>query len=138
MGETAAHASDSLARKLMEKGEQGHKLNFPDDDTEVHKKAATSEYIGVTYKNSKWYVIRYSKNAKNLVSNGYHDDEETAAHASDTLARKLMNKGEQDHKLNFPDDHTEVYKKAATSQYIGVSFNAYWKKWYAQRNSKNE
>jgi len=25
------------------------------------------------------------------------------------LARKLMKNGEQNHKLNFPGDHTEVY-----------------------------
>ena len=35
--EEAAHASDTLARKLMENGEQGHTLNFPDDETEVPK-----------------------------------------------------------------------------------------------------
>ena len=33
--EEAAHASDTLARKLIANGEQGHKLNFSDDDTEV-------------------------------------------------------------------------------------------------------
>jgi hypothetical protein len=36
-------------------------------------------------------------------------DEETAAHASDTLARKLTENGEKGHRLNFPDDYTEVY-----------------------------
>merc|ERR1712098_1014717 len=33
--ETAARASDALAIKLMANGEQNHKLNFPDEDTEV-------------------------------------------------------------------------------------------------------
>ena len=41
--------------------------------------------------------------------NGRYDNEETAAHASDTLARKLMSNGEQGHKLNFPDDDTKVF-----------------------------
>ena len=40
--ETAARASDTLARELMANGEQGHKLNFPDDDTEVHSEEVTS------------------------------------------------------------------------------------------------
>merc|ERR1712098_759438 len=107
--ETAAHASDTLARKLMEKGEQGHKLNFPDDHTEVHKKTTASEYIGVRYKDSKWYAQRYSKNERKNVFYGYYDNEETAAHASDTLARKLMENGRQDLKLNFSEDDTEVH-----------------------------
>merc|ERR1712058_210251 len=81
--ETAAHASDTLARKLMENGEQGHKLNFPDDHTEVHReKIQTSEYIGVTSKNSKWHVQRYNRQVKKLVYYGSYDNEETAAHAS--------------------------------------------------------
>jgi len=105
----AAHASDTLARKLMENGEQAHKLNFPDDETDVHKKRGYSQYIGVTYaKNiSKWKTQRYSKNENKAVSNGYYDTEEAAAYASDILASKLMESGEQCHKLNFPDDDTE-------------------------------
>merc|ERR1712098_235574 len=108
---TAAHASHTLARKLMENGEQGHKLNFPYDHIEVHaeKKTKASEYIGVRYKLSKWCVERRSKNEKKMVYYGCYDNEETAAHASDTLARKLMENGEQGHKLNFPDDHIEVH-----------------------------
>jgi len=141
--ETAAHASDTLARKLMNNGEQGHKLNFPDDDTEVHKKTATSQYIGVTYSAfwKKWHVQRKSKNEKKLVHNGGYDNEKTAAHASDTLARELTEKGEHGHKLNFPDDHTEVHpEKAATSEYIGVTYIHGQKhsKWRAQRYSRNE
>merc|ERR1712098_813494 len=100
--ETAAHASDTLARKLMENGEQSHKLNFPDDHTEVQPETIfSSEYIGVTKKNLKWRVRRWSKNEKKNFTNGSYDNEETAAHASDTLARKLMESGEQSHKLNF-------------------------------------
>merc|ERR1712098_638839 len=110
--ETAAHASDTLARQLMENGEKNLKLNFPDDYIEVYPdKKMTSKFIGVFYdkKNSKWCVQRRSKNENKVVSYGYYDDEETAAHASDTLARKLMENGKHTHKLNFPDDHTEVY-----------------------------
>merc|ERR1712098_275788 len=137
--ETAAHASDTLARKFMTKGEQGHKLNFPDDHTEVHheEKIQTSEHIGVRYRNSKWYAQRWSKNEKKLVYYGCHDNEETAAHASDTLARELLDNGEQGHKLNFIDDQIEVHpEKIFTSQYIGVTYNN--SKWHAQRWSKNE
>merc|ERR1712098_13840 len=111
--EKAAHASDTLARKLMENGEQKLKLNFPDDHTEVHReeKSITSKYIGVSYhkRDSRWRAQRHSKNENKCVSNGYYDDEETAAHASDTLARTLMENSEQILKLNFPDDHTKVY-----------------------------
>merc|ERR1712098_823263 len=113
--ETAAHASDTLARKLMENGEQKHKLNFPDDHTKVYpkEKEIASKFIGVAYTNkkSKWRVQRYSKNENKVAYIGSYEDEETAAHASDTLARKLMENGEQKLKLNFPDDHTEVYRE---------------------------
>merc|ERR1712034_251795 len=95
--ETAAHASDTLARKLLKNGEQDHKLNFPNDKTDVRpdEKTYTSEYIGVSYSkmHSIWRVNRRSKYEKKTVSNGLYDSEETAAHASDILARKLMNNG---------------------------------------------
>jgi len=58
---------------------------------------------------SKWRAQRWSRNDKKMVSNGYYDNEETAAHASDNLARRLIRNGEQKLKLNFPDDHTEVF-----------------------------
>jgi len=137
--EEAARASDTLARKLMEDGES-HRPNFPDDKTEVHKKQNSSNYIGVSYwkTRSKWKAQRYSKNENKLIFNGYHNTEKTAAHASDTLASKLIENGEQRHKLNFPDDKTEVYKKRNTSQYIGVSYNKKFSKWKAQRYNKNE
>jgi len=137
--EAAAHASDTLARKLMENGEQSHKLNFPDDDTEVYKKRCSSEYIGVSYRkrDAKWEAQRHSKNKKKSCYNGFYDTEEAAAHASDDLARKLMENGNQILKLNFPDDEAEVYKKRVTSEYIGVSYNKRAKKWKAQRR-KNE
>merc|ERR1712098_928855 len=70
-----------------------------------------NKYIGVFYdKNkSKWQVQRWSTNEKKNAYNGCYDDEEAAAHASDTLARKLMENGKQKLKFNFPDDHTEVH-----------------------------
>jgi len=117
--ETAAHASDTLARKLVANGEKNQNLNFPDDNTEVHwknyKVAATnfySEYIGVSYNKiaTVWQAYRRSKNKKKIVYNGTYKDENTAAHASDTLARELIEDGEH-HILNFPDDDTEVHKK---------------------------
>merc|ERR1712098_38670 len=99
--ETAARASDTLARKLMKNGEQTLKLNFPEDDTEVYqeKKKTSSKFIGViksfNKKESNWRAERWSKSENKTLFNGHHDDEETAAHASDTLARKLMKSGEQ-------------------------------------------
>merc|ERR1712098_455747 len=108
-----ARASDTLARKLMENGKQNLKLNFSDDYIEVYpkEKALTSKYIGVIYDKNKlrWKVQRWSKSENKVLYNGSYNNEKTAAHASDTLARKLMEDGEQRHKLNFPDDHTEVY-----------------------------
>jgi len=52
---------------------------------------------------------RHSKLEKKDVYNGVYENEERAAHASDTLARILIANGEQGHKLNFPDDNTEVF-----------------------------
>merc|ERR1712058_188845 len=142
--ETAAHASDTLARKLMENGEKGHKLNFPGDNTEVHPEEVecSSNYFGVSYNNrdTRWYVFRRSKNEKKNVYNGTYKDEETAAHASDTLARKLTANGEKGHKLNFPEDNTEVYPEEVkfSSNYIGVFYHKIRATWRAQRWNKNE
>jgi len=82
----------------MKNGGQYHALNFPDDESEVHveKRSITSNYIGVAKRNSKFHVQRWN------VNNGYYDDEEAAARASDTLAENLSVKGECGHKLNFP------------------------------------
>merc|ERR1712098_287058 len=111
-----AHASDTVARKLIKNGEQNHKLNFPDNGTVIIKsksfeKATSSQYIGVSYNESKsaWRAYRWRKNEKKMVYNGFYKDEETAAHASDTLAREFMANGGQKLKVNFPDDETEVY-----------------------------
>merc|ERR1712098_333112 len=108
--EKAAHATDTLARKLIANGEKGHKLNFPDDHNEVFPEKKTN-YFGVSYNknHATWTAQRRSKNGNKKVLNGVYKNEETAAHASDTVARKLIANGEKGHKLNFPDDHTEVY-----------------------------
>merc|ERR1712034_73787 len=114
--------SDTLARKLMKNGEQVRNLNFPDDDTEVHKRNS-SEYIGVSYfkKDTKWRAQRHSKlNENKMISNGHYDTEEAAARASYTLARRLMKNGEQGHKLNFPDDETEKENKRKRSNDLEI------------------
>merc|ERR1711925_35533 len=50
-----------------------------------------------------------------------------------------MSAGEQNLKLNFPGDKTEVYKKQLeTSKYIGVTYNAKRRRWQAQRWDKKE
>merc|ERR1712034_2957 len=123
--EEAARASDTLATKLMANGEKGHNLNYPDDNIEVWAKNRTN-YIGVNFqkRDLTWRVHRWSKNEKKTVHNGIFKNEEKAAHASDTLARKLIANGEKGHKLNFPDNNdTEVYAKKR-SNYIGLSYNA--------------
>merc|ERR1712098_312138 len=106
---------DTLARKLMTNGEKGHELNFPNDDTEVfpEKKKFLSQFVGVVYniKGSKWQARRYIKHEKRILYNGSYDNEERAARASDTLARKLIINGEKGHKLNFPNDETEVFQE---------------------------
>merc|ERR1712098_725278 len=141
---TAVHASDTLARKLTANGEEGHKLNFPNDDTEVfpEEKTKSSQYIGVNYREdtSKWQAKRYSKHEKKEFYNGSYDNEETAAHASDTLARKLNANTEQGHNLNFPNDDTEMFpvEKPSSSQYIGVRYDVKTSKWRAHRRSKHE
>merc|ERR1712098_852908 len=118
MGEAAARASDTLARKLMANGEQAHKLNFPHDETEVFpedKKGSYSQFICVSYdiNTTKWRAKRHSTLEKKIINNGSYENEETAARASDTLARKFMANGQQAHKLNFLDDDTEVFPDRA-------------------------
>jgi hypothetical protein len=141
--ETAAHASDTLARKLIKNGEQGHKLNFPFDLSEVYpNKKKYSKYFGVSYNinNLKWCSFRWNKKESKTIFNGYYDNEETAARASDTLARKLMKNGEDDQKLNFPYDGSEVYysKEEKYSKYFGVSYSKNHSKWCSCRYSKHK
>ena len=146
--ETAAHASDTLARKLMANGEQNHKLNFPEDDTEVFpvkvtaqlgkininfekfttiEKKSSSQYIGVKKesKSANWRAQRHSKLEKTMIYYGTYDNEEAAARASDTLARKLLANGEQNHRLNFSNDDTEIFPEEVTEQLgkINISKN---------------
>lgn len=168
--ETAAHASDTLARILLAHGERdrlGLQLNFPNDATTVYPEENTifgssdrnvddllvakigedeyikirdhSKYFGVSYneKRLKWNARRWSTVESKNIYNGSYSDEERAAHASDTLARKLIAGGEQGHKLNFPDDHTEVNPERRTvSKYVGVTYDVDKSKWCAQRRSE--
>jgi len=142
MKRTAAHASDILARKLIANGENGHELNFPDDDTE---EITPSIYMGVSYhkKDKKWLVWRHSKKEKKMINNRSYKNEETAAHASDILARKLMANGEEGHELNFPKDHTTMHPKVRpeenkTSKFIGVSYKLNRSMWSVMRRSKHK
>merc|ERR1712098_16781 len=88
------------------------KVNFPNDESGVYPKEKTtsSKYFGVTFnkKISKWKVQRWSKHENKIFNNGYFENEEIAAHASDTLARQLVKKGEQGHKINFDDDDIQA------------------------------
>ena len=61
-------------------------------------------------------IVAYAKgkNVNKVVYYGLYDNEQTAAHASDTLARQLMKNGELNLKLNFPDDNTEVHRIEVT------------------------
>jgi len=142
--ETAAHASDTLARSFIENGEQNHKLNFNDNGTEVCAKKQISKYTGVSYHESKakWVATRRCKDKKKTIYNGTYNKEETAAHASDTLVRILIANGEQNQRLNFPDDETEVYPEKKISKYIGVYYNKRKANnvtnWEAKRWSKKE
>merc|ERR1712098_780204 len=90
--ETAARASDTLARELMANGEQNHKLNFLGDSTEVYarERETSSKYFGIYYneKLKRWIAQKWSKKEKKTLTNGYYKDEKTAARASDTLVRK--------------------------------------------------
>jgi len=146
--EAAARASDSLAKRLMENGEVNHKLNFA-EDSEVKadlmiksSEKKSSEYVGVAYlkKKSTWCVSRWSKKEKKTMYNGRFEDEETAARVSDILARKLIANGEHGHKLNFPENDSEVYQEGVllkkASKYYGVCFCQ--DKWQAKRWSKDE
>merc|ERR1712098_998421 len=69
----------------------------------------TSKYIGISYneKMKRWLVYRWSKRDRKAFSDGWYRDEEAAARASDTLARKFMVSSDQNIKLNFPDDVIE-------------------------------
>merc|ERR1712098_779845 len=53
--------------------------------------------FGVTYnkRREEWRAERWSKKERKPVYHGTYKDEETAAHASDTLARKLIANGEK-------------------------------------------
>ena len=85
--------------------------NICGERAEDFEKRKSSSHIGVFYREGRWQALRRSKHEKKNVYNGCYENEETAAHASDTFARTLMKNGEQILKLNFPDDCTEVCQK---------------------------
>jgi len=132
--ETAAHASDTLARILMGTGRQKHRLNFPNDLIDVYpnvtKKLKSSSFLGVYYRkeSARWVACRLSKKVKKMMSYGTYKDEETAARASDALAIKLVQNGEKNHKLNFPDDTVEfesqMKKRKGKNTNFGASANS--------------
>ena len=64
------------------------------------------KYFGVSYdrRDFVWSACRRSKKQNQLVHNGTYKYEDTAAHAGDTLARKLIANDKKGHKLNFPED----------------------------------
>merc|ERR1712098_190932 len=103
---------------------------------------SSSRFIGVYYnkQQDRWRALRWNKNEKALFYNGIYKDEETAAQASDTLARILNGNGSQNHKLNFPDDLRSVYqqKMKSSSNFIGVSLRKNCARWMAFRRSKHE
>merc|ERR1712098_339556 len=123
--DTAARASDNLARKLMSEGERILKLNFPSEKTEVYtEQVETSKYIGVAFvaKRQRWQAQRWDNKDNKQVYNGCnHKDEETAARASDTLARKMMRNGEQNLKLNFSDD--DGLRKYKRKRFYGLGMS---------------
>merc|ERR1712034_131276 len=117
--------------------EQGHKLNFPGDESKVHKKKTSSKFIGVSCdKNkSKWKAQRWRKCEKNSIYNeAYHNEEETA-HESDTLVRKLTKNCKQNLKLNFTDHKIEF---SNVIDFIGVGSKKKCLGWRAQKQNKHE
>merc|ERR1711964_928080 len=105
-----------MGRALMKNGDKEMKLNFPYDEIEVWAEKKTSpKYVGLSWikSKSKWRVERWSKVQGTNVYNGYfnRDEEMRAAHASDDLARKLKNAGEEGHKLNFSENAADENSK---------------------------
>jgi len=66
---------------------------------------ASDTFIGVSLDIllNEWVAHRHSTKEDHRFITGTYQDEETAAFASDCLARKLIANGEKGHKLNFPD-----------------------------------
>jgi len=115
---TAAQASDTLARLLMrEDNELKLDLNFENNFTEVYP--WSSFFIGVSYKPrlyAKWRARRWSFQQNKAVLSGTYRDQESAAHASDEIARNLILNGEKGHKLNFLGD--DEYDKIRHSGHL--------------------
>merc|ERR1711964_230686 len=100
-GEENGELTENTTPEVMVKIEEDESVN----------KGFSSRYLGVSWnKNySKWHVQRISKLDGRIVHGGNFnvDEEMKAALASDILAIKLMQKGEEGHKFNFPTDGTE-------------------------------
>merc|ERR1712098_661110 len=122
--ETAAHASDTLARELMNNGEHRHMLNFPDENIGLHvgQDGTCLFYLGIYqtiagHRFKRWQAHRWNKDEARTDSNACcYKNEETAAHASDTLAKQLSRNGQQGHKFNFPEfdwSDQEIYPEIA-------------------------
>jgi hypothetical protein len=133
--ETAAHASDALARELIANGERGHRLNFPNDKEKEElsladgetKRRKVSEYIGVYYnrKHNVWRASRQSKTKRKMVHNGSYRDQETAAQASDALARFLMANGDTNLKMNFREENIEDHNHQKNKRKRPFEFENY-------------
>ena len=91
----------------------------------IFEEEPSSKFIGVSWNksHSKWQVSRWSKIQGKTIYNGrYNRNEETkAAHASDTLAKELIADGEENHKLNFLNDETEVWAEKVNYKVSKIS-----------------
>jgi hypothetical protein len=123
--------------------EQGeHEIPMVKIEEGESAKGNSSQFIGVSWykRDSKWYASRWSKIQCKMIYNGYFkaDEETKAAYESDTLARALIADGRENHKLNFPNDETEVWaeKKKSSSKYYGGTWSKIYSKWRVRRWSK--
>jgi hypothetical protein len=112
----------------------------------VERNLGNSKYFGVTYNPRKaiWNAKRWNKGEKKWAHHGSFKSQETAAHASDVLARTLLvgdkelGRFRQNHQLNFPDENTEILffsenTEPAPEEYFGVRWNGRNSKWSAYR-----
>merc|ERR1712098_922866 len=89
--------SEGHGRENVHNGEREEIRVKIEEDEYAKKKEPSSQFIGVSYdmNTTKWRAQRRSKLEKKTLCNGTYENEETAARASDTLARKLLSNGEQ-------------------------------------------
>merc|ERR1712098_252226 len=88
--------SEGHYRENVNNGEREEIRVKIEEDEYAKKKEPSSQFIGVSYdvKSGKWRAQRRSKLEKKMIHYGSYKNEETAALASDTLARKLLANGE--------------------------------------------